>query len=99
MCVLCVSEWLTAVGDWSGLTGNPAKFFLSQISIAFDVVFIVQHYILYRPAPVIAVAVVAPVPGYGTIVPGRPLGLRRGVEQAHAEETRGLLGGGLGEAR
>lgn len=79
------------------MTGNPAKFFLSQISIAFDIVFIVQHYILYPPARVVAVAAVAPVPGYGTILPGRPLGLRRGVEQAHAEERRGLLSGSLEE--
>lgn len=35
-------------GDWSGLTGNPIKFFLGQISIAFDVIFILQHYVLYR---------------------------------------------------
>lgn len=34
--------------DWSGLTGNPVKFFLSQISILFDSVFITQHYVLYR---------------------------------------------------
>lgn len=93
-----VSKRLTEglAGDWSGLTGNPAKFFLSQISIAFDIVFIVQHYILYPPPPP-AAAVVAVAPGYGTIIPGRPLGLRRGVEQAHAEERRALLGEG-GEA-
>lgn len=35
-------------GDWSGITGNPAKFGLSNISLFFDVVFIVQHYVLYR---------------------------------------------------
>ncbi|KAF8539539.1 PQ loop repeat-domain-containing protein [Trichophaea hybrida] len=34
--------------DWSGLTGNPIKFFLSQIAIGFDLVFMFQHYILYR---------------------------------------------------
>lgn len=33
--------------DWSGLTGNPAKLFLSNITIIFDLVFIIQHYILY----------------------------------------------------
>lgn len=33
--------------DWSGLTGNPVKFFLSQIAIVFDIVFIAQHYVLY----------------------------------------------------
>jgi len=36
--------------DWSGITGNPVKFGLAQISIFFDVVFMVQHYILYRAA-------------------------------------------------
>lgn len=34
--------------DWSGITGNPLKFGLSVVSIAFDLLFIVQHYILYR---------------------------------------------------
>ena len=33
--------------DWSGLTGNPVKFFLSQITIVFDAVFITQHYVMY----------------------------------------------------
>jgi cystinosin len=34
-------------GDWSGITGNPLKLGLANISMAFDVVFITQHYILY----------------------------------------------------
>jgi cystinosin len=34
-------------GDWSGITGNPLKLGLGNISIAFDVVFIVQHFLLY----------------------------------------------------
>ncbi|GLI82308.1 hypothetical protein PoHVEF18_010747 [Penicillium ochrochloron] len=34
--------------DWSGITGNPAKLLLSNITIFFDLIFIVQHYILYR---------------------------------------------------
>ena len=36
--------------DWSGLTGNPVKFGLAQISILFDVIFMIQHYVLYRGA-------------------------------------------------
>lgn len=36
--------------DWSGITGNPAKFLLSNVSMFFDVIFITQHYVLYRPA-------------------------------------------------
>jgi len=35
--------------DWSGLTGNPVKFGLANISLAFDIMFIVQHYALYGP--------------------------------------------------
>ncbi|KAG0348903.1 hypothetical protein BG004_003735 [Podila humilis] len=35
-------------GDWSSISGDPAKFGLGFVSIAFDVIFIVQHYILYR---------------------------------------------------
>lgn len=42
-----LTSWLPK-GDWSGLIGNPIKFFLAQICIFFDFVFIVQHYILYR---------------------------------------------------
>ena len=34
--------------DWSGVTGNPVKFGLGNVSIFFDLIFIVQHYILYR---------------------------------------------------
>ncbi|KAI9664025.1 MAG: hypothetical protein M1821_007516 [Bathelium mastoideum] len=36
------------VGDWSGITGNPVKFILGNVGIFFNVIFIVQHYILYR---------------------------------------------------
>ncbi|THV46535.1 hypothetical protein BGAL_0378g00060 [Botrytis galanthina] len=35
-------------GDWSGITGNPVKLMLGNVSIFFDVIFIVQHYILYK---------------------------------------------------
>ena len=34
--------------DWSGLTGDPVKFLLGNVSIIFDTIFIVQHYCLYR---------------------------------------------------
>ncbi|KAK3056486.1 hypothetical protein LTR53_020470, partial [Teratosphaeriaceae sp. CCFEE 6253] len=33
--------------DWSGLTGNPVKLGLANISLIFDVIFIAQHYVLY----------------------------------------------------
>lgn len=33
--------------DWSWLTGNPAKLLLSNISILFDILFMLQHYVLY----------------------------------------------------
>ena len=36
--------------DWSGLTANPVKFGLGNVSIFFDLIFMLQHYILYRPA-------------------------------------------------
>ena len=35
--------------DWSGLTGNPVKFCLANISLLFDIIFITQHYVLYGP--------------------------------------------------
>ena len=36
--------------DWSGLTGNPVKLGLGNVSMFFDAIFIFQHYWLYRGA-------------------------------------------------
>lgn len=33
--------------DWSGLTGNPVKLLLGNVSMAYDLVFFTQHYVLY----------------------------------------------------
>jgi len=38
-------------GSWTGVLGNPAKLGLGLVSICFDVVFIIQHYVLYRSRP------------------------------------------------
>lgn len=35
-------------GDWSGVTGNPVKFFLGNVSLFFDIIFMIQHFVLYR---------------------------------------------------
>ncbi|KAK3378377.1 hypothetical protein B0H63DRAFT_246056 [Podospora didyma] len=34
-------------GDWSGITGNPVKFALGNVSMIYDLIFMTQHYILY----------------------------------------------------
>ena len=34
--------------DWGSIFGDPTKFGLGFFSILFDILFIVQHYILYR---------------------------------------------------
>ena len=34
--------------DWSGISGNPVKLMLGNVSIFFDIVFMTQHYILYK---------------------------------------------------
>jgi cystinosin len=34
--------------DWSSIFGSPTKFGLGFFSILFDILFIIQHYILYR---------------------------------------------------
>ncbi|KAL8694876.1 MAG: hypothetical protein Q9218_000540 [Villophora microphyllina] len=39
---------LLAGGNWEGVTGNPAKFALGNITIVFDTVFLMQHYWWYR---------------------------------------------------
>eukprot|EP00928_Gymnodinium_smaydae_P011615 TRINITY_DN14265_c0_g6_i1.p1 TRINITY_DN14265_c0_g6~~TRINITY_DN14265_c0_g6_i1.p1 ORF type:complete len:324 (+),score=23.16 TRINITY_DN14265_c0_g6_i1:135-1106(+) len=33
--------------DWSAVTGDPAKLLLGNISMGFDIVFMIQHYYLY----------------------------------------------------
>jgi len=35
------------MGDWNGISGNWTKFGLGFVSIVFDVVFMLQHYVLY----------------------------------------------------
>ena len=50
-------------GDWSGITGNPLKLGLSNISILFDVIFITQIYVLYGPIEEQGVIVVDPSHG------------------------------------
>lgn len=35
------------MGDWTGITGNLAKLGLGSVSIVFDLIFMMQHYILY----------------------------------------------------
>ena len=34
--------------DWSGITGNPVKLALGNVSIFFDIIFMFQHYWLYK---------------------------------------------------
>ncbi|KAL2160620.1 hypothetical protein VTH06DRAFT_1308 [Thermothelomyces fergusii] len=36
--------------DWSGITGNPVKFALGNVSMIYDLIFMTQHYVLYRNA-------------------------------------------------
>ncbi|CAJ0598725.1 unnamed protein product [Cylicocyclus nassatus] len=35
------------VADWTAFYGNPVKFGLSLVSLLFDILFMIQHYILY----------------------------------------------------
>ncbi|KAI8986974.1 PQ loop repeat-domain-containing protein [Pilobolus umbonatus] len=35
-------------GDWSGISGDPVKFGLGFQSIAFDILFMLQHFVFYR---------------------------------------------------
>ena len=34
--------------DWTSIFGSPTKLGLGLLSILFDVVFMIQHYVLYR---------------------------------------------------
>ncbi|GAA5948263.1 hypothetical protein JCM3765_001342 [Sporobolomyces pararoseus] len=46
--------------DWRGITGNPAKLGLSVLTLGFDFIFIVQHYILYRDSTTTLLHATAP---------------------------------------
>ncbi|KAK6065770.1 lysosomal cystine transporter [Seiridium cupressi] len=35
-------------GDWTGITGNPVKFALGNVSMLYDLCFMTQHFVLYR---------------------------------------------------
>lgn len=37
--------------DWKSIFGDPTKFGLGAFSICFDLLFMIQHYILYRHPP------------------------------------------------
>lgn len=41
----------SVLNDWSQIVGNPVKFGLGFVSLSFDLVFMVQHWILYPHAP------------------------------------------------
>lgn len=49
--VLSVLQMFLLAGnynDWSSIFGSPTKFGLGFFSILFDLLFMVQHYVLYR---------------------------------------------------
>lgn len=46
--------------DWSGLTGNPLKLGLANISLLFDIVFLVQHFVLFGPVEEIHGSLIEP---------------------------------------
>jgi len=70
--------------DWSGITGNFAKFGLGFISIFFDLIFISQHYYFYtdRSEPVYQDGVIKKVDG------GHPKAYDSNEEN---EEVKGLV--------
>eukprot|EP00055_Hartaetosiga_balthica_P011010 m.48878 g.48878 ORF g.48878 m.48878 type:complete len:377 (-) comp7421_c0_seq1:267-1397(-) len=45
---LCMDAGLT--NDWSAVTGDIAKFGLGSTAIVYDIIIIIQHYIIYRGA-------------------------------------------------
>ena len=43
-----IDSWIQR--DWSGITGNPVKFALGNVSMFYDLIFMTQHYVLYNDA-------------------------------------------------
>ena len=39
---------LSTPDDWTSIFGDPTKFGLAAFSIAFDLLFMLQHYVLFR---------------------------------------------------
>jgi cystinosin len=51
---LSVSQLLlqcAVTSDWTQIAGNPVKFGLGFVSMLFDILFMVQHYVLYPKVP------------------------------------------------
>ncbi|KAG6155344.1 hypothetical protein E4U37_001289 [Claviceps purpurea] len=65
-------------GHWSGITGNPIKFALGNISFVYDGIFLAQHYVLYR--------------GEGGDEDREALLRREGDEEEDEDRGRGLSG-------
>lgn len=66
---LLLDAWLDH--SWSKVWGDPVKLLLGNISMVFDVIFMVQHYCLYRGARAVElqheVCSAASVPGQGLL--------------------------------
>lgn len=43
-----ISFLFSSPDDWGSIFGDPTKFGLGLFSILFDILFIIQHYFLYR---------------------------------------------------
>ena len=43
-----VITYVITIDDWKSIFGDPTKFGLGAFSIAFDLLFMFQHYVLYR---------------------------------------------------
>lgn len=47
---LVIDSFLEGGGGWSGVLGNPVKFALGNVTVVFDVIFLLQHYVWFRGA-------------------------------------------------
>lgn len=52
--------------NWSGVFGNPAKLLLGNVSMIFDILFMLQHYVFYRHASTNPAIVVSEELGFGS---------------------------------
>jgi hypothetical protein len=48
MSVLQLVLQCAVTNDFTQIAGNPVKFGLGFVSLSFDVVFMIQHYVIYR---------------------------------------------------
>lgn len=50
-CICLLIYFYFIADDWASVFGDPTKFGLGLLSVIFDILFFLQHYVFYRYVP------------------------------------------------